>query len=82
MSEVTTSVVAAALEESAQAELARDAAEQLSRYEVDGLRGGEGLPSRIALQCGQTVSRVARRVTVDRVVVQDTQDLGHRKPPR
>ena len=61
--------VARLLEESAQAELAGHAAEQLARREVD--RSGVGVvwPPGVALDLGNAVTRVRRRIAVDRIVV-------------
>ena len=68
-------LVPALLEELPQPELARDAAEQLARREVDRLRRGRGLPAVVALDRRDAVARVGRRVPANRVVVQDAQDL-------
>src|SRR3712207_6326256 len=53
------------LEELAQAEFARNAAEQLAGLEVDRARAGERLAVRIALDLGEAIARIAGRIAVD-----------------
>jgi hypothetical protein len=70
-------LVAEALEEGAEPELAGDTAQQRSGCEVDGRRRRQGLPVGIALQFRQAVPRVFLGVTINRVVVEYAQHLGH-----
>src|SRR6185369_6024264 len=58
-----------------QAQFARHAAEQAARLEVDRPRRRQGLPAGIALDLGQIVARIALRITVDWIVVEDAEDL-------
>ena len=76
LSEVTISSMPALLKELAQPERARDAAEQLARGEIDPLRGRRGLAVGVALDLRDLVARVGGRVAVDRVVVQDAENVG------
>jgi len=59
------------LEEVAQAQLARHAADQLTGREVEPARRRRRLPIRIALDRRHVVARIGRRVAVDRIVIQD-----------
>jgi hypothetical protein len=70
-------VVTAGLEELAQAELARNAAEQLARPEVDRFRRGQGLAVRVALDLRQIVAWIAGRIAAGRIVVEDAEDFRH-----
>ena len=66
------------LEELTQPELPRHAPQQLARGEVDRLRGRGRLAVGVLLDLGDLVARVVRRVPVDRIVVEDTEDRRHR----
>ena len=70
--------VAAPLDEGTQPELAGDAAEQLARLEVDLLGRRRALAAVVALDHGNLVSRVFRGIPVHRIVVENTEDRGHR----
>src|SRR5215218_10595075 len=65
------------LEESAQSELARDAAEQLAGREADPSGGRRRDPAGIALARRDLVARVGRRVAVDGIVVEHTEHSCH-----
>ncbi len=65
------------LQESAKAELAGDASEQLARPEVDRLRCRQQLTVGIALDPRQIVARIVLGVAVYGVVVENAQDLRH-----
>src|SRR5262249_59786536 len=64
-----------------EAELARNATEELPGREVDRARCGGGLPVRILLDLRDVVPRVFRRIAVHRVVIEDTNDLRHLDQP-
>src|SRR6185369_15507336 len=68
-------LVPGAFDEFPQAQLARHAAEQAARLEVDRPRRRQGLTAGIALDLGQIVARIACRITVDWIVVEDAEDL-------
>ena len=69
--------VPAALEEFAEAQLARDGAEEFARLEVDGLRRWQRLPARIALELRDIVARVRFGMTADGIVVENADDFHH-----
>ena len=73
--------VAGLLEELAQAQLARDAAEQLARLEVDRRGRRRRLPVRIFGDLGDVVAGVCLRIAVDRIVIENTNYLGHDATP-
>ena len=77
LSDVTIELVATALDEAPEAELAGDAAEQLAGREVDRLGRRGRLAAVVAGDLGDRVTRVLRRVAVDGIVVEDTEDLCH-----
>ena len=70
-------LVATALDEAPEPELARDAAEQLAGREVDRLWRRGRLAAVVAGDLGDAVARVLRRVAVDGIVVEDAEDLRH-----
>src|ERR1700722_9723825 len=49
----------------------------MTRHEADRARRRQGLPARVPLKDRHVVTRVCRRIPVYRVVVKDTQNLGH-----
>jgi hypothetical protein len=67
----------ALLEELAQAQLARDAADQLAGLEADCLRRWRALTVVVALDRRYFVARVRRRVAVDRIVIEHAEDRRH-----
>jgi hypothetical protein len=69
--------MAAFFEERAQAEFAGNATQKLTRLEIDPLGGRRGLSVVVALNPGNRVSSVRTRIPVNRIVVQDTENLGH-----
>jgi hypothetical protein len=69
------------LQPGAQAERAGDAAEQLSRAEVDRSGRGQRLTVRITLENRQVVPRAAVGIAGLGVVVEDAQDLRHNRAP-
>jgi len=69
--------VAALLQEPAQPELARDAAEQLTRREVDPLRARRRLAVVVPLDLGNVVACVGRRIAADGIVVEHTENVRH-----
>jgi len=69
------------LQESAQTELSRNAAQELAGVEVDTSRCGQGLTIGIAFECWDVIPWVGTRVSVDGVVVEDTNDLRQFFPP-
>ena len=73
--------MAGIFEELAQAEFARHAAEQLARLEVDLARCRCGLPVGVFGDLGDVVAGVFRRVTIDGVVVENTNYLSHITTP-
>ena len=70
-------LVSLGFQELAQAQFARDAAEQRAWLEVRPAWGRQGLPIRIALDPGQIVARVGDWITVDGIVVEDAEDFRH-----
>ena len=70
--------VTAVLEEAPQPELARDAADELPAVEVEPRGSRRGLAVVVALDPGDVVARVRRRVPIDRVVIEHAQDGRHR----
>ena len=70
-------LVAALLEELAQAELAGDAAQQLAGREVDRLGSRRREAAGVVVDRGNVVARVGGRIAVDRIVVQDAENVGH-----
>src|ERR1700722_3849365 len=73
--------MAGLFEELAQAEFAGHAAEQLARLEVDLGRCGCGLPVGVFGDLRDVVASVFRRVTIDGVVVENTNYLSHITTP-
>src|ERR1700733_7049816 len=73
--------MAGIFEELAQAEFAGHAAEQLARLEVDLGRCGCGLPVGVFGDLRDVVASVFRRVTIDGVVVENTNYLSHITTP-
>ena len=73
--------VAGLLQEFAQAQLAGDAAEQLTRLEVDGRRRRRGLPVGIFGDLGDVVAGIGLRIAVDRIVIENTNHFGHDATP-
>ena len=68
------------LEEFAQAQLAGHAAQQLPRLEIDRARRRQGLAVGVAVEPGQIVAGIFGRISVDRIVVEDAQNLRHWVP--
>jgi hypothetical protein len=66
--------------ESAQAELSRNAAQELAGVEVDTSRCGQGLTIRITFERWDVVPCVGTRVSVHGVLVEDANDLRHALP--
>jgi hypothetical protein len=64
-------------QESAQAELSRNAAQELAGVEVDTSRCGQGLTIGIAFERWDVIPCVGTRVSVHGVVVEDANDLRH-----
>src|SRR5580692_1369904 len=62
---------------SAQSELTGDAAQEGARRKVDSLRSRERLAVRVPFDLRQASARVGLGVTGDRIIVKNTQDLGH-----
>ena len=56
-------------------ERARGAAEQLAWFEVDALRRRSGLAARIGFDFGNGVSGIGFRIAVDRIVIENDNDL-------
>ena len=73
--------VAGSLEVPTQAQLARNAAQQLPGREVDGVRGRGRLAARIRTDLWYVVARVGRRIAVDRIVIKHTKHFGHGLAP-
>src|SRR3546814_3430979 len=61
----------------AQAELARHGTEKMAGREVDRLGRREGLAIGISMNLGKTVPRVAGGVSVDRIIIEHANNLGH-----
>src|SRR5580700_7796542 len=64
-----------------QPQLTRHAAEQRSWLKVDRLRSRQRLPARITFDRRQIVARVGLRISVDRIIVENTKNLSHINPP-
>ena len=73
--------VAGLLEEFAKPKLARDAAQQLAGLEVDRRRRWRRLPVRIFGDLGDVVAGVFRRISIDRIVIENTNNFGHDATP-
>ena len=73
--------VAGLLQEFAQAQLAGDAPQQLTRLEVYGRRRRRGLPVGIFGDLGDVVAGIGLRIAVDRIVIENTNHLGHDATP-
>src|SRR6266516_1908214 len=69
--------VAALLEEPPQPKLPGNAAQKLTRLEVDPLGGRRGLTVVVAPDPGNRISRVRPRIPLNRIVVEDTENLRH-----
>ena len=69
--------VAGVLEKFAKPELARNAAQQLARLEVDRLRRRQRLAVGILVDLGDVIARIVFRISVDGIVVENTYDLCH-----
>src|SRR5262245_18747755 len=65
------------VDELAQAQRAGDAADQLAGAEAERLGRRRALAVRVALDLGDIVARVGRRIAVDRVVVEHAEDVRH-----
>ena len=57
--------------------LARDAAQKLSRLEVDGLGRGQGLAVRITVELRQIIAGIGFRIAIDRIVVKNANYFCH-----
>ena len=77
LSEVTTRLWPSAFEELSQAQFAGHAAEQDPRLKIDGFRCGKRLAAWIALKLREAIARVTCRISVDRIVIEDANDLCH-----
>src|SRR3990170_3109298 len=73
--------MAGLLQEFAQAQLARDAAEQLARLEVDGARRGRRLSVGIFRDLGDVVAGIFLGIAVDRIVIKNGENFGHGGTP-
>ena len=69
--------VAARLQELAQTQRTRDAAEKLPRFEIDRLRCRRGLSAWIALDPGNLIPRVVFRIARLGILVKHADDLAH-----
>src|SRR4029453_18248792 len=65
------------LQELAKPELARHAAQKLARLEIDLARGRRGHAVGIVVDLGNGIPGIFGRVAVDRVVIENTEDLCH-----
>ena len=74
-------VVPAFLEEPAQPELPGNTAQKLTRLEVDPLGRRRGLTVVVALDPGNRLACVRPRIPVNRIVVEDTENLRHSASP-
>src|SRR5262249_3001069 len=70
-------LMAVRLEIGAQAQFARNATEQGTRLEVDGMGCGERLAVGITRDLRQVIARVTVRIAGLRVVVEDAENLRH-----
>src|SRR5215813_15628504 len=69
--------MAGILEKFAKPEFARDAAEKLTRFEIDFARARRGHAVGIVVDLGDRIPRIFRRIAVNRIVVENTKDLCH-----
>src|SRR5205823_8821927 len=69
--------VAPFLEEPPQPELPGNAAQKLPRLEIDPLGGRRRLAVVVALDPGNRLASVRPRIPPNRILVQDTKNLGH-----
>src|ERR1700689_521449 len=65
------------LEVTPEAEFTRDAAYEFSRFEAKPLGRGRRLAIRIGFDCGNAISRIARRIACLRIGVENTKDICH-----
>ena len=77
LSEVTTRVWPSDFEKFPQTQLAGHAAEQCAGLEIDRLRRRQRLATRIMVDFRKIVARIRLRISVDRIVIENTEDLGH-----
>src|SRR3990172_4439578 len=73
--------MAGLLQEFAQAQLARDAAQELAGFEVDGARRGRRLSVGIFRDPWDVVAGIFLGIAVDRIVIENTNHLGHVATP-
>src|SRR3990170_7503696 len=73
--------MAGLLQKFAQSEFSRNAAEQLAGLEVDGARRGRRLSVGIFRDLGDVVAGIFLGIAVDRIVIENTNHLGHVATP-
>src|SRR6185312_9719422 len=74
-------LVTGALQVLAQTQRARHAAEELARLEVDALRRGCGLSTRVTLDARNVIARIALGVAADGIVVENAEYFRHGAAP-
>lgn len=68
-------------EELAQAELARDAAEQFAGLEIDSARRGRRHAVGVAIDLGNVVAGILGRIARDRIVIENGEHFCHGRAP-